>query len=827
MLSDLRLALRRIRKSPGFTAIVVLTLALGIGANTAIFSVVNTTFLRSLPYPDPERLVFLSETSGQYNELTVSYPNFLDWQQQQDVLSSLALFCTDGGKMKTPDGAERVSLGLISADFFQALGVTMVRGRGPVADDDREGAPLAAWLTHDAWQKYFGGNPEVVGSTIAINDNSVTVAGILPAGFRFIRSIEVYLPLAPLAEARFMKMRENHNNTYAVGRLKDAATLDGARAQFAAIAERLQREYPQANAGVSIRLSSLQEKISGTARTQIVLLLGAVALVLLIACVNVANMLLARSLSREKEMAIRTALGGTRLRLMRQLLIESLLLALAGGAGGAVLGWWGADLAGRLVPWEVRNLVGQGNSIDLRVLFFALGASVVTGVTFGLAPAWQLSRTNPNDALKNTRRAMHTIFGRVRLSDLLVGAQVAIALVLLIGAGLLIRSLQQMSQVNPGIEPTRILTLQVSAPAIDSFRTDPFGALRFYDGVLDALRALPETEAAAVATSMPFTWNVSSMTFFRGDQPTPKPGEFPNARSHFVSADYFRTMGITLLRGEAFDGREPQPVIPPGMDVTPQTLPQIYRGFELTGIVSQRMAGKFWPGEDPIGKRFQLGYPNMEMPSVRIVGIVSNTTQEGLDRGEGEEFYLALRQIPVPMPMHIALRTRVDPAGAVASVRAAIRSVDRDQPIFDVRAMSERMAGFSEGRRFNMSLYTFFAAAALALSAIGIYGVLAFSVSQRTREVGIRMALGAQRIDVLRGVVGHTLALVLPGAALGLFGAWAVSRMLQSQLFNVAATDPLTYVAGAVLLLVAAGAACALPAHRATRVDPMVALREE
>jgi predicted permease len=392
---------------------------------------------------------------------------------------------------------------------------------------------------------------------------------------------------------------------------------------------------------------------------------------------------------------------------------------------------------------------------------------------------------------------------------------------------LLIRSLQQLGHVNPGFQPERILSLRVAAPPIGQFRTDPFVAYTYHERILEAVRGLPQIEAAAFGTSAPLTWNVSTMAFYRDGRPVPAPGEFPAANSHFVTTDYFRTMGIPLLRGRAFDGRERQPTIPAGSNVTPETMSAYYQGITLDGLISQRTAEKYWPGEDPIGKRFRLGFSDMHLPWVEIIGIVGNTTQEGPERGEEAEFYLTQRQLPLPMTMHLMVRTRLAPSVVIASVRAAVASVAKDQPIFDVKPMGERMAEMAAGRRFNMSLYTFFAGLALLLAVIGLYGVLAFTVSQRTREVGIRMALGARRLDVLWHVLGRGLALVLPGTALGLLGAWGLSRALRSQLFGVVATDLLTYTVCACLLLLAALAACLLPARRAMQVEPMQALRWE
>jgi putative ABC transport system permease protein len=825
-MNDLRYSFRLLAKSPGFTAIVVLTLALGIGANTTIFSIINATYLRSLPYPDSDRLMVLMEHDNS-GDTVVSYPNFLDWCAQQDVFSGLAIYHPNPAKLKTAENVELVSILLVSSDFFSVLGVSGMQGRSLTAEDDRVGAAPVAWVTHEAWQRYLAGDRELVGRTILLDGQAVTVAGILPAGFRFHRRADFYLPLAPYAQQQFMTMRQNHSDAYALGRLKPGVTATAAQVQMTAIAQRLEQQYPKINTGIGVSAHPLREYLAGQARPQLLLLLGAVGMVLLIACVNVANMLLSRSFAREREMAIRTALGATRIQLIRQLLAESLVLAAAGGVMGTLLGLWGYDFARQLVPWELQPLVESAGGFDLRVLLFVVGATVLTGVGFGLAPAWQLSHTNPTDALKKTPRAVRTLFGRVRVSDLLVVIQVALALMLLVGAGLLVRSLRQLLQVRSGIQPERIVTLQVPPPPMAQFQRDPYSFPVFYDRIIGAVGNLPQVEAAAVASGLPFTWSQNYMSFFRDGRPVPGPGEFPVASSHTVTPDYFRTMGIPLLRGRFFDGRERQPVIPPGLDLSPQNLGIIFKDVVFDGIISQRMADQYWPGEDPMGKRFRLGDPDMQLPWVQIVGVVGNTTQNGLDRGEAAEFYLPLRQFPVPIAMHLAVRTRMDPAAAVASIRTAIQSVAKDEPISDVQLMAERMAGFVSGRRFNLNLFAVFAGTALLLSLIGIYGVLSFVVSQRTREVGIRMALGAQRRDVLRDVLARGLRLALPGVLLGLAGAWGVSRLLQSQLFGVTATDPFTYVTGALLLLLAALLACWVPARRATLVNPTEALRSE
>ena len=824
MLKDLRYALRRLLRSPGFTAVVILTLALGIGANTAVFSIVNATFLRPLPYPDPDGLMLLRESGGS-GDMGVSYPNFLDWHAQQEAFSGLALYHPDSAKLKKTESTELVSTCLVSGDFFSVLGLHVAQGRGLTAADDRIGAAPVTCVTHAAWRKYFAADEKLIGQTILLDGQAVTVAGILPADFRFHRSTEFFRPIAPYAGQLFMTMRGNHNDAYALGRLKPQVTPAVAQAQMTAIAQRLAHEYPKDDAGIGAHMLPLREHLAGEARTQLFLLVGAVGMVLLITCLNVANMLMSRSLAREKEMAIRTALGASRAQLIQQLLAESLVLAIGGGMAGVILGIWGYEFARQLIPWEMQSLAESAGGLDPRVLLFVAGTTLLTGIGFGLAPAWRLSHANPNDALKNMRRTVRTWFGRIRLGDLLVVAQVALALILLVGAGLLVRSLHRLLRVPAGIRPERVLTLQVTPPTMQ-FQRDPFSFTTFFSRIVEKLDTLPEVEAAAAVTGLPFTWNMSTMDFYVDGRPVPEPGKFPNASRHTVSPDYFRALGIPLLRGRTFDGHEKQPVVPPGLDFSPQNFEAIYKDVIFDGIISQRMADQFWPGDDPIGKRFRLGWPELHAPWVQIVGVVGNTTQIGLDRGESPEFYLSLRQFPTPEG-YVVVRTRMDPAATLASVRTAIQSVVNDEPIHDVQLMSERMAGFVSGRRFNMDLFAAFAGLALLLALVGIYGVLSFVVSQRTREMGIRMALGAQRGDVLRVVLARGLRLAVLGVLLGLAGAWSVSRLLQSQLFGVTSSDPLTYIGGAALLLLAALLACYLPARRAALVNPIDSLRAE
>ena len=826
-MNNFRLALRLLRKTPAFTALVIFTLALGIGSNTAIFSLVNGTCFRALPYPHADQLVHLGERSSQDSDMGVSYPNFVDWRAAQDVFSGLAIYRTDGAKLKTTDTAEQVTIAEVSQDFFTVVGVHAAIGRDLRPEDDRVGAAPVAWLTHAAWKRFFQAQPDLVGKTVMLNDVATTVVGILPEEYRFHRYADAYVPMEPIVDRQFMRERGNHNGTAVIGRLKPGVAIETARAQLTAIGQRLERQYPQENAGVGVTMIPLRQRLQGDATTGLYLLLGAVGMVLLIACVNVANMLLARSFSRSREMAIRTALGATRKDLFRQLLTESLLLALGGGILGVLAGRVGYEFVARLAPWEMRQLMEGTNGFDAGVWLFVAGVTLVTGVAFGLAPAWQLSHANPNDALKNTRPAVHTLFGRFHLSDVLVFVQVALAVMLLVGAGLLIRSLQRLTSVPTGLQPERVLTLRIATPPAAAMTNDPAAFIRHHETVLERIQQLGEIQSAAFASALPYTWDTSSNTFFRSDRPLPLPGKFPNTNLHVITREYFQTVGIPLVRGALFDGHEPRAPVPEGAPFTMAELPKIYANFVVSAVISRKMADQFWADEDPIGKTFQIGLPEMNLPRMKVIGVVGNTTQIGAEHGDQVEYYTLLSQWPAAISLHLVVRTQQDPSGVVASLRRGIHEIVQDEPIFDVELMSTRIANFASDRRFSMGLFVFFAATALLLAAVGIYGVLACLVGQRTREIGIRVALGAQRSDVLRTVIGRGLMAAVPGVAFGLAGAWVGSRWLQSQLFGITGADLPAYAASGLLLLVAALLACVLPARRAAAVNPVEALRAE
>lgn len=825
-MNSLRFAFRQLARSPGFTAVAVLTLAVGIGANAAIFSIINATYLRALPYPEPDRLMHLAESNAADNNIPISYPNFLDWHRQQNVFAGLAVIHGAESKLKTGRSTEMVSVQHVSADFFSILGVHPIQGRGMRPEDDEPGAQRVAWVTSEAWQRLFQGDPDLVGRSFVLGGQHMVIAGILPANFRFYRRADLVTAIAPFAGEFFLNMRENRSNVEAVARLKPGANMEAARAQMNTIAERLAQDHPEANKNVGIAIIPLREQLAGGARTSLFLLFGAVTLVLLIACVNVASMLLARAQARTREMAIRTALGASRLQLVRQLLVESLLLATAGGVAGALAGFWGFRFVGRLIPFSVQQLIND-TGFNLQLLLFLTGITLVTGVAFGLAPAWQLSQIQPTEALKQTPHDLHTVFGRIRSSDLLVVGQVALALVLLITASLMIRSLHSLLAVKTGYEPSRVLTLELTSPPGDQFQRDPSSFARHFERLLEAVKNLAGVDTAAVVSGLPFTWSRNSMAFYRQDLPVPAAGELPTASQHTVSPEYFRAMGIPLRRGRGFDGTEPAAVLPAGVEMTPENLPRIFQNVTFSSVVSQKMADRFWPGEDPIGKRFRLGPPNIGGPWVEIVGIVGNTVQTGLDHGEASEFYLPLRQWPVPINMHLVVRTRLEPRTLIDAVRTAVASVAHDEAVRDVRVLAERIDDSTAERRFNRNLLAGFAVVALLLAMIGLYGVLSFHVGRRTREIGVRMALGSSRSDVLKAVLMRGLYLILPGIVLGFAGAWLSNRLLRNQLFGITDTDPLTYCASASLLLAIALIACLVPARRATRVNPLVALRCE
>jgi putative ABC transport system permease protein len=805
---DMRYALRMLLKSPGFTFVAVLALALGIGANSAIFSVVNAVLLRPLPFTEPDRLVILWEKT-QTQDTSVSYPNFIDWRDQNTVFERITAFRRDSFNLPGAGEPERLAGRLVSGNFFETLGVQPFVGRGFVEQDDQPGSAPAVVLSYGFWQRRFGGDTSVVNRQLTLNDKSYTVVGITPADFRFASDSDIYVPMGlSVAEVPFYKERGSHPGLWVTGRLKPGVTMEGARAELDTIMARLGQQYPETNKGRRIHIESLYENTVQDVRPALLILLGAVGFVLLIACANVANLLLARSAARQKEIAIRTALGASRWRIVRQLLTESLLLGVMGGVLGLLLALWGTDLLIAAAPEGVPRL--SDASIDLRVLGFTLGVAVLTGLVFGLAPALQASKTDLNESLKETERG--STGSRQRLRGALVVSEVALALVLLIGAGLMVKSLWQLQRIDTGFDPNHVLALQLSLKGERA--ADPQKVQNFLAQVEQRVKALPGVEAVAFTNGLPFA-GAAEQSFNIVGRLNPDNDSTPySAVRYTTSPDYLQALGISLRRGRYFTAQD-------RLDSPPVV------------VIDETLARKHFPDEDPLGQRLQIGQTGT-LP-YEIVGVVGHVKHYGLD-GEvpvEAQFYFPLSQVPVERMPNIAngisvvARTQIEPQSLAAPVRSQILSVAPDQPVFNVRTMKEIVNESIASRRFSMFLLLVFALVALVLAAVGIYGVMAYSVTQRTHEIGIRMALGAQAADVLRMILRQGLLLILVGIAVGLAVAFALTRVLASLLYGVSATDPLTFAAISLLLVTVALLACYIPARRATKVDPMVALRYE
>ncbi|HEX8140372.1 MAG TPA: ABC transporter permease [Pyrinomonadaceae bacterium] len=795
---DLRYGLRMLRKNPGFAVVAVIALSLGIGANAAIFSVVNAVLLRSLPYDDPDRLVVLRENKPpQFPEFSVAPGNFIDWQKQNTVFEKLA--AVRGFPYNLVDAGsepERLRGARVSAGLFEMLGARPAQGRTFLAEEDQPGHDAVAILSHSLWQRRFGGDPNIVGRSISLNASSYTVIGIMPPTFQFPdRETEIWTPVA-FDE----KQAQQHGGHYisVVGRLKPGVTLAQAQTEMSAIAARLAQAYPDTNTGWGVSLFSMQEYESREIKPALLVLLGAVALVLAVACANVANLLLARATVRQREIAIRSALGASRWRVIRQLLTESVLLAIVGGGIGLLLALWGTDLLLALAPENLPRV--KGGTLDMRVLLFTGLITIVTGLIFGLVPALQSSRPNLNETLKEGGRG--TTGGQGRVRSLLVVTEVALALVLLVGAGLLIRSFYRLQQVNPGFNPKNALAVSVSLPAKKYGEEEQQAA--FFTELIERVSTLPGVVAVGATQSLPIQGDYV-LSFNIEGRPPDAPGTEPSTNYYAVSRDYFRAMGIPLLRGRLFTEQDKKDA------------PRVC-------VINETMAKKFFPGEDPIGKR--LNVTNGPERFREIVGIVGDVKQYGLDQPTTAQTYEPYLQTPFS-GMTLIVRTEGNPVAFGGSVRSQVLSIDKDQPVSRIRPLEQIVAESMARQRFAMLLLGIFAVVALILAAVGLYGVMAYSVTQRTHEIGVRMALGAQQRDVLKLVVGQGMILALVGVVIGLVASFALTRVMTTLLFNVSATDPLTFLVIPVLLTLVALVASLIPARRAMKVDPMIALRYE
>jgi putative ABC transport system permease protein len=800
VLQDLRYAFRTLGKNPGFAAVAVLALALGIGANTAIFSVVNAVLLRPLPFPDPDRLMMvLSSNPGKgYPENPVSPPDFLDWRAQNRAFEGMAAFDPSAFNLNEGTEPERIPGARVSASFLGLVGVKPILGRDFLEEEDRDGAEPVVLIAHGLWIRRFGSDSGIVGRTILLNGRRRTVVGVLPQGYAFPNHSEVWTPIA--FDHDDLTGRGGHY-LKVLARLRPGVTIAAAQADMDSIAERLRRQYPDSNTGWGTLVAPLNEMMVGGVRPALLVLIGAVGFVLLIACANVANLLLARATERQKEVAIRLALGAGRARLVRQFLTESAVLGLLGGLIGLLLALWGTDL---LVAAGGENLPRfREVSVDGRVLLFTLGLSLLTGIIFGVIPALQASRPDLNETLKEGGRGGTVGRARHRLRGALAVGEIALALVLLIGAGLMLKSFLRLVSVDPGFRPEHLLTLNVSLPQAEY----PDGTRQsvFLRESLQKLSALPGVEAAAAATTLPLSGDLISYTFSVDGRSGQSPAERSSALYDGVSPAYFRAMGIRVLKG-----RSPQET-----DVV---------GGARVVVVNEAFARRVFPGEDPIGRR--IGIDDGPQAWREIVGVVADVKQTSLDGETRQHMYEPLSQAPSPW-LSFVLRTTVEPAGLAAAARRAILEIDHRQPIADVKTAETLVAESVTQPRLAMILLSVFAGTALLLAGMGTYGVIAYSVGQRTHEFGIRMALGAGRGEVLRLVVRQGLLLACIGVLLGLVAAAGATRLLGGLLFGVSPTDPITYAGVALLLIGVALVACLVPARRATLVDPISALRCE
>src|SRR5262245_3951643 len=798
---DLRYGLRMMLKNPGFTTIAVLTLTLGIGANTAVFSVVNAVLLRPLPFPHPERLIMVMGVRAKTGAGDAFYYlNFADYRSRNTVFEALTAFSDDDATLLEGEYPERISGLIVSDDFLRALGAGLKIGRGFTTSDEQPGAESII-VSHGLWQRRMGGDPNVVGRRIMLNGKPRTVIGVTPANFIFTFVRQQWDFFRPFDPKGNMEVQRGAGYLQILGRLKPGVAIERAEAEMRTIASNLDEQYKNFNAGKSVRLISAHEFLVGDFNYTLLVLLGAVGFVLLVACANVANLQLARAAGRGRETAIRAALGASRRRIIRQLLTESLVLSIVGGLIGLLLAAICTDLIVKFVPTDIPMINEIG--IDKTVLVFSLGLSVLATALFGLAPALRGSRLDLNEVLKDAGRSATGGQGGSRLRSLLIVAEVALALTLLIGAGLLIKSFQRLRHTSPGFDPQRVLTASVSLPSVKY--SNETQKAEFYRQTIERISNIPGVEAVGAIYPLPYSDGGLSSVFTIVDQPDPGPGARPRAAGRMITPGYIRTMGIPLIKGRLFTYQDDADA------------PKVM-------LINETLARRFFPGQDPIGKRLKLGLNGI---NGEIVGVLGDVRDRALNKGAEPEFYLPYTYM-MTGSMSITARVKTgDPMNLIASLRAAMKEIDKDLPVYQARTMESRVSDSLTRQRFSMTLLTALAGLALALAVAGIYSVISSLVAQRTHEIGIRTALGAQRRDVMGLILGQGIKLTMLGLSVGLVLSFTLTRLMGEFLYQVKPTDPMTFVVIPLILAGVALAACWIPARRATKVDPLVALKYE
>ena len=798
LLQDLRFAFRMLTKNPGFTAVAVLTLALGIGANTAIFSVVNAVLLKPLPFPQPGRLMKLEEHHAGWAEGSFTYANFADMASHTRTLEQLAAYRSWLFTLTGDTEPENVEGYRVSADFFNVLGVPAALGRTFLPQEDQVGSGNVAVLSYGLWKRRFGSDPHIIGQLVKINDVPTQVVGVMPASFRFPEDSVLWTPLS--LDDALRTNRTAHLYTV-IGRIKPGATLEQARSEARALAAAVDAQNKDVDPGWTAYPSPLHERLVASVRLPILVLFCAVGFVLLITCANVANLLLARAAGRTREIGVRVALGAGKGQILMQLLIESLLLALTGAALGLLFANYGLKTIIQLSPGDIPHL--QDASLDWRVLVFAILVTCLTGILFGLAPAFQAFKVDLQDSLRESRRTSPGST-QTRLRKLLVVSEIALTLVLLAGAGLLTNSFIRLLRVPLGFNPQNVLTLQLFLPQATESASDT-RATQTVEAILTKVRSIPSVRSASLVNCLPIAGGVSTDFEIVG-RPKAKSGEEPSADIRIIDPQYMRAMRIPLLRGREFSARD-------------------FADAPRVMVINQTMANRFWPGQDPIGSRVTMLGWGLPLTG-EVVGVVGDVKPNGPEEPVGSMIYWPYPQFP-SLFNYLVVRTAVDPLSTVPDIKAQVHAVNADQPVSQIRTMEQVLGESLAQRRFSLVLIATFAALSLLLAAVGVAGVMAFLVVQRTREMGIRVALGAQSRDVFVLVLGQGMRMIILGLVIGVTGAFGLTRVLSSMLYGVTPGDPLTFTLVAVLLITVALFACYLPARSATRVDPIVALRDE